>query len=123
MANMRRTALILITLATAGHAPAQDQGERNFFACRVGYASCRPSELTKEQLEIVEQAALARNYSACRNGQAACKPALLNADQAEAVETSRLARNFADCRFGNANCDRSLLNADQIEADQTWVQF
>ena len=85
---------LALTLAASGLAFAQYPAERNFFACRVGYSTCRPSELTKEQLEIVEQASLARNYSACRNGYASCKPALLNEDQAEAVQTARLARKI-----------------------------
>ena len=79
------SSLLLLSLAAPVSALPQDQGERNFFACRVGYASCKPGDLTKEQLEVVEQAARARNYSACRNGSSSCKPGLLDEDQSEAV--------------------------------------
>jgi hypothetical protein len=115
--SLRATSRLFITVGvillgfcrvSSGQTPAS-----NYWHCLNGWADCRRSALTPQELTQVEQSALRRNYQHCLNGWADCRKELLAQNEQQEVEVAALRRNYQHCLNGWADCREDRLGPEQ----------
>jgi len=110
---------ILLTVAVALSALAQDSATRNLQTCLSGKYPplCHHKTLSSEQLKQVLAAENRENLRLCVIGKypALCDHTRLTPDQAASVKEAERLENFTICSSGHypALCNHSLLTSDQ----------